>query len=57
MTLYVQWETYLKYSQEVSNNLPVIIIKFILAELQGFVGSDVVDGRAILESYLRHVIG
>jgi hypothetical protein len=48
--LYVQWETYLKYSQEVSSNFPVIIIKFILAELQGFVSSDVVDCRVILES-------
>ena len=39
--------TYLKDSDEIFDNIPVIVIKFILPQLQHFVSGDLINGALI----------
>jgi hypothetical protein len=49
-------KTCLQHSDEIRDDRPVIIIQFVLAELQVLVTCDVINGRTIIECHLEHVV-
>ena len=48
--------TYLKNTNQIFNDDPVIIIKLVPPEFEGFVGSDGIDCSSICEYEFHHVV-
>ena len=48
--------TYLKDGNEIFDNIPVIIIKFILPQLQHFVSGDLINGAPVFKYKVHHII-
>ena len=48
--------TYLKDGNKIFDNIPVIVIKFILLQLQHFVGSDLIDSTPVFEYKIHHIV-
>ena len=48
---------YLENSNKIFNDSPIIIIKFVLPQLQYFVGSDLINSMPVFEYEIHHIIG
>ena len=48
---------YLENGNEIFDNNPIIIIKFVLPQLQHFVGSDLINNVPVFEYKIHHIVG
>lgn len=48
--------TYLKNTNEILNDIPVLVVKLILSQFQTFLGSDLVDCWPIRTYELHHIV-
>lgn len=53
---YEETGTHLQHPDEIRDDLPVVVIQLILAELQIFVACDVVNSQTIIKCHLEHVV-
>lgn len=47
---------YLENAYEIHDDSPVIIVEFVLSQLQKFVGSDLVNRNPVCKRKLQHVV-